>query len=108
MAIISLIFILAVKAATGKMDCCSSKTVGGVSYSLAPESKGLPFPDKCNKECAYMKNEEKNDGLYCFGPGHLESKCTGENPYPVNVTGSKHALKMKLYETALRNITQAK
>merc|ERR1712098_113148 len=52
--------------------CCTAKTVGEFSYTLA-DTAG-PFPGQCKEACAYTRDGEEGS-LYCFAPGNLPVHC---------------------------------
>jgi len=67
--------LLAAQGAHGSVGrCCSSKTVGEVSYTLV-DTEVANAPDTCKDSCAY---EDENENRFCFSEGDLPSTCHGE------------------------------
>jgi len=61
-------------------ECCGSKTVGEISYTLAGTTG--PFPEECKESCAYTRDDYDEESLFCFAPGNLPVNCTEELCYP--------------------------
>ena len=66
--------LLAAQVANGDNNCCSSKTVGAVSYTLV-DTDDANAPNTCKDSCAY---DDGNGNLFCFSEGNLPSTCKGE------------------------------
>jgi len=57
------------------LECCGSKEVGEISYSLVKTPKDMP--SDCINECAYTRDGEPGN-VYCFTTGTEPVKCFGE------------------------------
>jgi hypothetical protein len=66
--------LLAAQVANGENNCCSSKTVGAVSYTLV-DTDDANAPNTCKDSCAY---DDGDGNLFCFSEGNLPSTCKGE------------------------------
>ena len=64
--------------------CCQQKVVGESAYTLAYETK-KNLPDSCKDGCVYTKDDDIDEGYFCFKPGSLKVKeCTHCRPLPGN------------------------
>jgi hypothetical protein len=54
-------------------ECCESKDVGGVRYSLVGKMDTKVY--NCLNDCIYVKDEEPS-AKFCFATGNLEVECT--------------------------------
>ena len=74
-----LILVLAHLSVESGAMCCNKKTVGSVSYTLAP---ALPnndnLPNHCINECIYTQDGTTN--MFCFSKGELKVECGDERP----------------------------
>jgi len=61
-------------------DCCESKDVGGVSYSLVGRMDTKAY--NCLSDCIYVKDEEPSV-KFCFASGDLEVECTQDERPPM-------------------------
>jgi len=61
-------------------DCCESKDVGGVSYSLVGRMDTKAY--NCLSDCIYVKDEEPSV-KFCFASGNLEVECTQDERPPI-------------------------
>jgi len=62
-------------------SCCSIKIVPGSdprSGKYLYNSTNFDLPSYCNDQCAYQKEGDTSDDLYCFGSGDLSSQCSGD------------------------------
>ena len=63
-------------------NCCFMKSVnwsdsrGGI-YIFKTRGNRTTFPDVCDDECVYTKQNDYTGQLYCFGRGDLTSQCSG-------------------------------
>jgi len=64
-------------------ECCLSKNVGGVSYTLVGKMETKMF--NCKDDCVYQKTEEP-DKKFCFKTGDLVAECTEKGNYSTNFT----------------------
>merc|ERR1712013_499200 len=56
-------------------ECCDTKTVGGVTYSLIGQMDTKMY--NCLSDCIYMK-EGQEGGKFCFAMGDLQVECNDE------------------------------
>jgi len=61
------------------VECCTEKTVGGVSYSLLPEGFNGSLPRQCLNSCVYTKTGMTSPN-FCFARGDLPTECLSEKP----------------------------
>ena len=66
-------------------DCCNEKTVGNVTYTLAP---GLPdvdtHPKSAKDGCIYTVKGDPSGDKFAFGVGNLPVECKDENPVGIS------------------------
>jgi len=56
-------------------ECCDTKTVGGVTYSLIGQMDTKMY--NCLSDCIYMR-EGQEGGKFCFAMGDLQVECNDE------------------------------
>merc|ERR1711892_145123 len=61
-------------------DCCQSKYVGGVRYTLVGRLDTKSY--NCLSDCIYVKDEEPSV-RFCFASGNLEVECTQDERPPI-------------------------
>ena len=54
-------------------ECCDSKDVGGVSYSLVGQMDTTAY--QCLNNCVYVKDQDPTV-KFCFASGDLQVECT--------------------------------
>ena len=54
-------------------ECCDSKDVGGVSYSLVGQMDTKAY--QCLNNCIYVKDQDPTV-KFCFASGDLQVECT--------------------------------
>merc|ERR1711892_351475 len=54
-------------------ECCDSKDVGGVSYSLVGQMDTTAY--QCLNNCIYVKDQDPTV-KFCFASGDLQVECT--------------------------------
>ena len=66
------------------LDCCVTKKVGNVSYSLVIGAVFHdPVPSVCLNSCIYQNSNGFSNQLFCFASGNLPVVC-GEYPVALN------------------------
>merc|ERR1712128_399451 len=65
--------------------CCSSKTVGGVQYSLVSEGA---VPLSCISDCIYQGSDDPTS-RFCFARGNLPVTCEGSEGGPTSEGGNE-------------------
>merc|ERR1712013_834078 len=58
-------------------ECCDTKTVGGMTYSLIGQMDTKMFGDVCLSDCIYMR-EGQEGSKFCFAMGDLPVECNDE------------------------------
>merc|ERR1719347_1373305 len=71
--ILHLVMAVLVKGVPMQPECCETKDVGGVSYTLVGQMDTFNY--QCLNDCIYTKDEDPQY-KYCFAAGDLEVDCT--------------------------------
>merc|ERR1719347_2483630 len=71
--ILPLVMAVLVKGVPMQPECCETKDVGGVSYTLVGQMDTSNY--QCLNDCIYTKDEDPQY-KYCFAAGDLEVDCT--------------------------------
>ena len=57
------------------VECCETKTVGGVTYTLSGQMDTKMY--NCLNDCVYQK-EGQTGAKFCFAMGELEVECNDQ------------------------------